>query len=164
MRRTNVGVLLLSAVLVCFDAGAEVLEATLRIWTDGNEATVTRENLIAIQQFIIGRGQRETYCNMYNDNPAFHTENYSFYLNPDTGQKNLFCDLEKSGFHHLTIRRPGGGRDQYRNVDFTSEHAIYVAAVRPADDLTVGGIRQFVVEAMEEILAVIAADLTAATP
>ncbi len=164
MRITIAGWLLLTAFTYPFDAGAEVADVTLRILADEDEATVTRENLLAIQRFIIGRGQRETYSNKYNDNPAFRTESYGFYLDPDTGQENADCDLEKSGFHHLTIRRLRGGRDQYRRVDFLSKHAISVEATRPTDDLTVGEIRQFVVEAMEEILAVIEADRGASSP
>jgi len=89
---------------------------------------------------------------MYGNNPAYQTKNYRFYLNPDTGQDNINCDPKKSGFHNLTIRKADGGKNQYRTVEFIDEYYIYITTNWPTDDLTVQQIRQFVVDAMEEIL------------
>jgi len=120
--------------------------------TSPRETTITRENLIKIQQFIIKQGKRETYCSMYGDNPAHKTKNYRFYLNPDSGQMNMNCDLKKSGFYNLTIRKADGGKNQYRTVEFLDKHYVYIASTWPTSDLTVQKIRQVVVDAMKEIL------------
>ena len=90
---------------------------------------------------------------MYNDNPAYQTKGYRFYLNPDSGQKNIDCDPAKSGFHNLTIRQIDGGRNQYRTVEFLDRHFIDITAHGPTDDLTIGEIRRCVVAALAEILA-----------
>jgi hypothetical protein len=132
---------------------AETIDVRLRIrQKKSEEKTITRENLIEIQQFILHQGKRETYCNMYNDNPAYQTKGYRFYLNPDSGQKNIDCDPAKSGFHNLTIRRIDRGRHQYRTVEFLDRNFIYITTNWPTDDLTIGDIRRFVVAALEEIL------------
>ena len=106
-----------------------------------------------IKQFIVRQGKRETYCSMYNDNPAHRTEHCRFYLNPDSGQENTDCDPKKSGFHSLTIVKANEGRNRYRTVEFLDKHYVYVTTSWPTGDLTVQQIRQFVVDAMKEILA-----------
>jgi hypothetical protein len=148
------GILLLLALVSSMtEAFAETIDVRLRIrQKKSEEKTITRENLIKIQRFILTQGKRETYCNMYNNNPAFQTKTYRFYLNPDTGQENINCDPKKSEFHNLTIRNAGGGKNQYRTVEFLDRRCVYITANRPTDDLTVQQIRQFVVEAMREIL------------
>ena len=110
--------------------------------TGSDEKVITRDNLQKIKQFILQKGQRETYCNMYNDNPAHHTNGFYFYLNPDTGQENINCDPAKSDFNNLTIRSAAGGQNQYRTVEFLDLRAIYLTANWPTDDLTVGQLRQ----------------------
>ena len=133
---------------------AETIDVRIRIrQRKTEEKTITRENLIKIQQFILKQGKRETYSSMYNNNPASQTKNYRFYLNPDTGPQMNNCDPKKSNFHYLTIRKVGGGKNQYRTVEFLNKHYVYITANWPTEDLTVRQVRQFVVDAMEEILA-----------
>jgi hypothetical protein len=138
------------------DAGrssAETIDFRLRIRDkSSNEKVITRANLIRIKQFILKQGLRETYCNMYNNNPAFRTKSFSFYLNPDTGQENINCDTDKSDFHTLTIRKSGGGKNQYRTVQFLDEHYVYIVVSWPTKDLTVSQAREFVIEAIKDIL------------
>lgn len=117
-----------------------------------DEKTITRANLIRIKRFVLRQGKRETYCNMYNNNPAYQTREYQFYLNPDSGQENSNCDPRKSDFHNLTIRRLGGGRDQYRTVEFLDKHDLFITTNWPSDDLTVRQMCGFVEDALEEIL------------
>lgn len=146
---------ILLATLTCAGvSAAQTLDVRLRIWQNGNDETVlSRENLLKVKQFILQGGQRETYCNMYNDNPAYHTTNFRFYLNPDSGQQNINCDPAKSDFNNLTIRSAAGGKNQYRTIEFIDAHAIYVTADRPTDDLTVGQLRKFIEDALKEFLA-----------
>jgi hypothetical protein len=134
-------------------SSAETIDFRLRIRDKSpNEKVITRANLIRIKQFILKHGFRETYCSMYNNNPAFRTKSFSFYLNPDTGQKNIDCDTDKSDFHTLTIRKSGGGKNQYRTVEFLDKHYIYIVVSWPTKDLTVSKAREFVIEAIKDIL------------
>jgi hypothetical protein len=156
MRRTiTFSIFLLSTAIYCALAVADTIDIRLRINDIGRrkEKVINRENLIRIKQFILQNGQRETYCNMYNNNPAYGTKGFKFYLDPDTGQKNINCELEKSDFNHLTIRSSAGGKNQYRTVEFIDQNVIYVTADWPSDDLTVSQIRSFVEDAIQEFLS-----------
>jgi hypothetical protein len=127
------------------------IEARLRILEkDADETIITKANLDTIKAFILQQGFRETYCNMYGNNPAYTTANYAFYLNPDTGQANIDCDPTKSDFNNLTIRSIPGGRNQYRNIEFVKE--VYVSTSWPSDELTVGQIRDMATDALKEIM------------
>lgn len=144
---------LLALILCITHVFAETISVNLHIrQKESEETTITRGNLITIKQFILKQGKRETYCSMYSDNPAYHTERFGFYLNPDSGQENINCDPEKSDFHNLTIRKSDGGKNQYRTVQFLDEHYVTITANWPTEDLTVFQIRQFVVDALKEIL------------
>ena len=154
MRKRIINALLLIVLVFSIsEVLAKNIDVRLRIRQHKTEENIiTRENLILIQQFILKQGKHETYCNMYNNNPASQTKNYRFYLNPDTGQENINCDPMKSGFYNLTIRKSDGGMNQYRIVDFLDKHDIYITANWPTDDLAVQSIRQFVEDAMKELL------------
>lgn len=88
---------------------------------------------------------------MYNNNPFYGTRNYSFYLNPDSGQANINCELNKSDFNTLTIRNPGEA-NQYRDIKFLDDHYIYITVSWPKNDLTVFKVRRVATEAIKEIL------------
>lgn len=64
--------------------------------------TVAQFNRIVT--FMLARGDRQTYCQMYNDNPHAALGGANLYLNPDVGQRNINCDPKKSGFDELVIR------------------------------------------------------------
>jgi len=129
----------------------ETMDIQLRIY-QGEEKIITHDHLVQIKQFILQKGQRETYSNMYNDNPAYHTKGFCFYLNPDSGQENINCDLAKSDFNSLTIRLRVGGQNQYRTVKFLDKQYIKIIVTAPTSDLTVKQILQFVEDALQEIL------------
>jgi hypothetical protein len=57
-----------------------------------------------ITKFILTHGDRQTYCQMYNDNPHAVLGGVNLYLNPDTGQRNINCDPKLSGFDEIVIR------------------------------------------------------------
>jgi hypothetical protein len=147
----------LTVLVICPVRGlAKTIEVRLRISNDkSDEHIITRENLVKIEEFILQQGKRETYCNMYNNNPTYHTTNYHFYLNPDTRQRNRNCDPTKSGFQNLTIHVLAaiGKPNQYRDVDFADQHDLSITASWPTDDLTVADVRGVVVDALKEILA-----------
>ena len=147
--------LLLFTMSTCGEeAVGKTIDVRLRICgKTTEEKTINRENLLRIKRFILDTGQRETYGNVYNNNPACHAKRFDFYLNPDTRQKNIDCDPNKSDFNSLTIRSKSGGKDQYRTVEFIGQHAVYITVNWPTDDLTVGQVRQFVEDAIKELLA-----------
>ena len=132
---------------------AKPIDVTLRF--DAKiDPILNRANLIAIKQFILEQGRRETYCSMYNNNPAFFVKNHSFYLNPDPGpdgfrQYNINCDPQKTDFQTLVIRNMDWG---YRYIDFKDEHYICVTVNYPADDLNIEKIRDRTEEALKIIL------------
>ena len=135
---------------------AETLEVRLRLRNDkSDETVVNRENLTRIKQFILAQGKRETYCNMYNNNPAHETQNYHFYLNPDSEQANINCETNKSDFQTMVIRVSAlaGKKNQYRHVVFANPNEVQVVASWPSADLTVSAVKDVVVDALKEILA-----------
>lgn len=153
--RKNVlhAILLLTLAGSLPQAFAETIDVRLRISQQRAEGTITRENLIKIKKFILQQGRRETYSNAFSNNPAYHSDSFRFYLDPDSGQENSTCDPEKSDFHILTIRRAAGGSNQYRTVEFLDRYDIYITSTWPTGDLSVQQIRQFVEDAMRELLA-----------
>jgi hypothetical protein len=58
----------------------------------------------AIKNFILENGDRQTYCNMYNNNPHYSFEGFEVYLNPEIGQGNINCDPEISDFNEIVIK------------------------------------------------------------
>ncbi len=101
------------------------------------DPVVNRANLERIKKLILASGRTCTYCNMYNDNPAWETERFHLFLNPDPGgphdhpQFNINCDPRRGDFRTLVIRRkpaaettPEEFRDPYRRLDFRSDREI----------------------------------------
>jgi hypothetical protein len=43
----------------------------------------------SVKDFIIVKGDRQTYSNMYNSNLHFSFNGFDVYLNPETGQENI---------------------------------------------------------------------------
>lgn len=57
-----------------------------------------------IKTFILSNGDRETFSNMYNDNPHYSFTGFETYLNPETGQLNINCNPDLSDFNEIVIR------------------------------------------------------------
>ncbi len=76
---------------------------------------ISPESFNRIKNFILEKGDRKFYCSMYNNNPHFYFGTFHAYLNPDTGQKNINCDLSLSDFNELVIHDPDS-EIQYLNV------------------------------------------------
>lgn len=115
---------------------------------------LTRENLLRIKAYILAKGDRQTYCNMYNDNPHFRFRNVDCFLDPDTGQQNINCDPKLSDFNHLVVRTEH--MDYYRvQPDAAKEGGLLVEGDRK--DATPADIRKDVEGFFRDILAEIAA-------
>jgi hypothetical protein len=83
---------------------------------------MTVAEFAAIRGFILRRGDRQTYCNMYNHNPHYRFDTFDVYLNPDIGQGNINCDPARSGFDELVIRDQNS-EPQYYHVKEDRERA-----------------------------------------
>ena len=65
---------------------------------------MTTDQFQTIKEYILKKGDRQTYCNMYNHNPHLVFGTYHAYLHPSVGQSNINCDPEKSDFNELVIQ------------------------------------------------------------
>lgn len=74
-------------------------------------SVLTLENFQRIKRMILARGDRRTYCNMYNSNPHIEADGFHAYLSPDVGQENINCDPARSDFDQLTIYDQRAGPD-----------------------------------------------------
>jgi hypothetical protein len=70
---------------------------------DPSNTAVTGEAFLKITSLVLTRGDRLTYCNMYN-NPHYSFKEFDVFLNPDTGQANINCDKQKSDFNHMVFQ------------------------------------------------------------
>ena len=52
---------------------------------------INKKDFEKIAEFILTNGDRQTYCNMYNNNPHYNYESINIYLNPISQKINLFC-------------------------------------------------------------------------
>jgi hypothetical protein len=58
----------------------------------------------AVKSFMLEKGDRQTYCQMYSDNPCYSFNGFIAYLNPEIGQRNGRCDPAISDFNEIVIR------------------------------------------------------------
>ena len=65
---------------------------------------VTVEAFLKIKSLVLTQGDRQTYCDMYNDNPHYAFKDFDVFLDPDTGQGNINCDKQKSDFNYMVFR------------------------------------------------------------
>ncbi len=68
----------------------------------------------SVKDYILENGDRQTYCNLYNDNPHFSFNGFDVYLDPETGQENMNCDLVISDFNQIVIRNMNANPQYYR--------------------------------------------------
>ncbi|MCU0654808.1 MAG: hypothetical protein MUF64_05810 [Polyangiaceae bacterium] len=62
------------------------------------------ETFLAIKRFILAKGDRQTFGNMYNHNPHHAFDGFDAFLIPDVGQKNINCDPALSDFDGMVLR------------------------------------------------------------
>jgi hypothetical protein len=77
---------------------------------------LTAASFQRIKRMILARGDRQTYCNKYNQNPHVEVSGFHAYLSPDVGQRNINCDPALSDFDQLTIQDWRGGPDTYSSA------------------------------------------------
>ncbi|MBU1218894.1 hypothetical protein KKF34_06745 [Myxococcota bacterium] len=70
-----------------------------------SDSVLTTDNFLKIKKYILEKGKRETYCNMYNYNPVGYFGEFAIFLNPDTGQKNINCEIGRSDFNYMVVKR-----------------------------------------------------------
>lgn len=67
-----------------------------------SNTTVTVEAFLKIKSVVLTRGDRQTYCSMYNHNPHYSFKDFDVFLNPDK-PANINCEKEKSDFNHMVF-------------------------------------------------------------
>ncbi len=70
---------------------------------------ITVEAFLKIKALVLTKGDRQTYCDMYNDNPHYGIKDFDVFLDPDTGQGNINCDKKKSDFNYMVFRTETAG-------------------------------------------------------
>jgi len=70
-----------------------------------------------IKNHILSKGERETYCNKYNNNPHYRFNTFDAFLNPEIGQQNINCDTTLSDFNEIVIR-DRNAEPQYYHILF----------------------------------------------
>lgn len=93
--------ILLSTCLAACGAGTS--DAGPRPPSSGDEP-LGGDAFIAIKRFILAKGDRQTFGNMYNRNPHYAFDGFDAFLIPDVGQANINCDPARSDFDGIVIR------------------------------------------------------------
>lgn len=68
----------------------------------------------SVKDFILKNGDRQTYCNLYNNNPHYSFNGFEAYMDPETGQENMNCDPKISDFNQIVIRDQDTNPQYYR--------------------------------------------------
>jgi hypothetical protein len=64
------------------------------------DSVLTEAAFKKIRRFILDQGQRQTYCNRFNNNPFFRFGHYALYLDPEN--TNIQCEPDRSEFNTIT--------------------------------------------------------------
>jgi hypothetical protein len=67
-----------------------------------------------IKEFILTKGDTQTYCNMYSNNPHYRINNIELYLNP--GFQSLIKDTEKKDLEIIDLHSLGKQRVVYNTL------------------------------------------------
>ncbi|MGA1870892.1 MAG: BsuPI-related putative proteinase inhibitor [bacterium] len=79
-------------------------DVTIPCFKENEHMVINVEKFKKIRQFIIDQGQRETYCQMYNNNPYYQfSDNFAFYLNPRSQLVDMY-DAPVDEFIEITIQ------------------------------------------------------------
>ena len=101
MRSAIACTVILAIALGCHSKGAKDSSSTAVV-RDGTNSVLSVANFVRIQEFILGQGRRQTYCQAFNNNPVWFFAEFRAYLNP-TDQRNINCEIGKSDFPVLVI-------------------------------------------------------------
>ncbi|CAF1155732.1 unnamed protein product [Didymodactylos carnosus] len=76
-----------------------------------------------IKTFILKDGDKQTYCNMYNNNPHYNLNDFQIYLNPSIGQKNISCDPKLSDFNEIVVHDISS-EDRYYRIKLNNDNTV----------------------------------------
>lgn len=62
------------------------------------------DTFVSIKRFILAKGDRQTFGNMYSHNPHYAFGGVDAFLLPDVGQRNVACDPALSDFDGIVLR------------------------------------------------------------
>jgi len=113
-----------------------------------DQELVTMQKFLWLKSYILAYGNRQTYCNMYNNNPHIGLTKMHVYLNPDTGQRNINCNLALSDFNYIVFRTEEHPPEHYEvGLSFKAKHAVLVFSNRPDRE----GLRKCFEDALAEL-------------
>ncbi len=81
------------------------VESSVAIVRDGSHPVLTAENFARVRQFILGQGERMTYCTRFTSNPFWEFPEFNAYLNPQLQGND--CKNGASEFNTLVIQVTG---------------------------------------------------------
>ncbi|KXZ24587.1 hypothetical protein [Leptospira santarosai] len=90
----------------------------------GMNFDINVNNFNKIKKYILLNGDKETYCNMYNDNPHYTFKLFDVYLNPESQRNNINCDPSLSDFDEMVIR-DWNSKKIYYSVKLTTINSIF---------------------------------------
>ena len=114
MKTAITGAVLLVLALAGHARGAEAASSQAVV-SDGSHTVLTVAHFARIQKFILDKGKRRTYCNMFNNNPCWEFPDFNAYLNPPD-QRNINCEIGKSAFDILVIQVTKPGPTRYWDI------------------------------------------------
>ena len=64
---------------------------------------ISPEEFESIKEFVLTKGDRQTYRNFDNNNPHYKFEDFDIFFNAEIGQRNINNDPKISDFHEMVI-------------------------------------------------------------
>jgi len=69
---------------------------------------VSVQNFQKIKEFVLANGDKQSYSNMYNNNPHYVFKTFHVFLEPEMGQMNMDCNPEISDFDEIVVQDENG--------------------------------------------------------
>ncbi len=94
--KTILTVFFMTAVVTLCSAETNSVQVSSAEIPNGTNIVLTMENFLKISNFVLSEGDRQTYCQAFNNNPHYRFSDFHLYLNSFSG--NFQCELGKCEF------------------------------------------------------------------
>jgi hypothetical protein len=104
MKKIFATIILLLLLIISFLAFYKpiVSKQSAQIMAQQSDKTFMIATFKQIKEYILVYGDRQTYCNRYNNNPHIALKDMDIYLNPDDFH-NINCNPKLSDFNEIVI-------------------------------------------------------------
>jgi len=89
-----------------------------------NASDLRKEDFVRVKRWILERGDRVTFGQMYNQNPHYTFGAVDAFLLPETGQQNINCDPRLSDFDAIVLRVVSVDGQRYATVRLEKDRVI----------------------------------------